>query len=322
MRRRNNPFPHRRAIWTGPYEYGQVCPKDAWKLSEDDSGSSKGSDGEGVENEEDTENENEKDEGDLDKEDNSQDPPDDVDPPNLTQAGGNYSNVIISSAALKATSSTQNSLARIVDQTGPLVEAIAPIAAAAAASSIMAGSQIIDPASPATSTFSRFHSPDPTSTKNAVDSLKRKNTKVKEQEGDYGGSLPATKAEKKEKIIKHAPPAALHLEVDAPELEGDGDIEPSAAADADEPEVEQEQEVDVENELEAVEVEEPSPDDDLEVELESDLQPAHRAEALDVLATIELKFALLRERVYVEKMEGLAWEEKLVNEGKRVTRHD
>jgi hypothetical protein len=49
--------------------------------------------------------------------------------------------------------------------------------------------------------------------------------------------------------------------------------------------------------------------------LESDLQPAHRAEALDVLATIELKFALLRERVYVEKMEGLAWEEKLVNEG-------
>ena len=35
----------------------------------------------------------------------------------------------------------------------------------------------------------------------------------------------------------------------------------------------------------------------------------------DVLATIELKFALLRERVYVEKMEGLAWEESLVAEG-------
>jgi hypothetical protein len=54
---------------------------------------------------------------------------------------------------------------------------------------------------------------------------------------------------------------------------------------------------------------------DLEVEVDSDLQPAHRAEALDVLATIELKFALLRERVYVEKMEGLAWEEVLVGDG-------
>ncbi|KAF9045519.1 hypothetical protein BJ165DRAFT_167867 [Panaeolus papilionaceus] len=48
---------------------------------------------------------------------------------------------------------------------------------------------------------------------------------------------------------------------------------------------------------------------------ESDLQPAHRAEALDVLANIELKFALLRERVYVEKMEELGWEERLVKEG-------
>ncbi|KAF8186351.1 Sds3-like-domain-containing protein [Pholiota molesta] len=53
-------------------------------------------------------------------------------------------------------------------------------------------------------------------------------------------------------------------------------------------------------------------DVDVEDHEESDLQPAHRAEALDVLATIELKFALLRERVYVEKMETLAWEEMLV----------
>jgi hypothetical protein len=64
-----------------------------------------------------------------------------------------------------------------------------------------------------------------------------------------------------------------------------------------------------------IEVDEASPDQDVEMELESDLQPAHRAEALDVLATIELKFALLRERVYVEKMECLAWEECLVGEG-------
>ena len=67
---------------------------------------------------------------------------------------------------------------------------------------------------------------------------------------------------------------------------------------------------------EDIDVDEASPDNDLEAELEADLQPAHRAEALDVLATIELKFALLRERLYVEKMESLAWEESLVMDGK------
>lgn len=329
-RMRTHGFRHRKIVprrsnWRrSSYVYARNCPpdeKNPWKFSEDEednSASSKGSDDEDVEDEEDTENENEKDEGDIDKEDNDRDPPaEDVDLSETTQVVGNYSNPIISSAALKATSSPPNSLARVGDQTGPLVEAIAPIAAAAAAMSIMAGSQVIDPASPSTYTFSR-HSPDPASTKNVADSLKKKNAKVKE--GDYDGSSAVPRAEKKEKILKHAPPA-LDTETDPPELEGDGDNEPSAAADADEPEVEQEQEVDVENELEAVEAEEPSPDDDLEVELESDLQPAHRAEALDVLATIELKFALLRERVYVEKMEGLAWEEKLVNEGQTFVRH-
>ncbi|GAW01632.1 hypothetical protein LENED_003237 [Lentinula edodes] len=47
-------------------------------------------------------------------------------------------------------------------------------------------------------------------------------------------------------------------------------------------------------------------------EEESDLQPAHRVEALDMLAIVELKFALLREKLYIEKMEELAWEESLV----------
>jgi hypothetical protein len=72
----------------------------------------------------------------------------------------------------------------------------------------------------------------------------------------------------------------------------------------------------VDQSAEDIEIDEPSHEDDPEAELESDLQPAHRAEALDVLATIELKFALLRERVYVEKMDILAWEEGLVDEGK------
>jgi len=56
-------------------------------------------------------------------------------------------------------------------------------------------------------------------------------------------------------------------------------------------------------------------DEEDDAELGADMQPAHRAEALDVLATIELKFALLREKLYVEKMEALAWEEALVANG-------
>ena len=55
--------------------------------------------------------------------------------------------------------------------------------------------------------------------------------------------------------------------------------------------------------------------DSPDMEMESDLLPVHRAEALDVLAQIELKFAQLRGRIYVEKMEDLAWEEALVAEG-------
>lgn len=66
----------------------------------------------------------------------------------------------------------------------------------------------------------------------------------------------------------------------------------------------------------AAPAEDQDPDlDPMDIDLDIDLQPAHRAEALDVLATIELKFALLRERVYVEKMEALAWEEGLVSVG-------
>ena len=59
----------------------------------------------------------------------------------------------------------------------------------------------------------------------------------------------------------------------------------------------------------------PLDEEECEGELEADMQPAHRAEALDVLAAIELKFALLREKLYVEKMEALAWEEALVANG-------
>jgi len=47
----------------------------------------------------------------------------------------------------------------------------------------------------------------------------------------------------------------------------------------------------------------------MDMEIDADLQPAHCAETLDVLAMIEFEFGLLRERVYVEYM---AWEEALV----------
>lgn len=86
------------------------------------------------------------------------------------------------------------------------------------------------------------------------------------------------------------PKPVLNLDVEAPD--DNADLEPSIDMDADDP-----------------------PEDSMEAELESDLQPAHRAEALDVLAILELKFALLRERVYVEKMDALAWEETLIAEG-------
>lgn len=95
----------------------------------------------------------------------------------------------------------------------------------------------------------------------------------------------------------------------SPEGEGDGDDDQDQ--DAETNEVENEQEIDNENGNEEENEEEPLPDGDLE-DQEIELQPAHRAEALNVLASIELKFATLRERVYVEKMEILAWEESMI----------
>ena len=50
-------------------------------------------------------------------------------------------------------------------------------------------------------------------------------------------------------------------------------------------------------------------------EADLDLQPAHRAEALDVLAQIELRFGLVREALYIEKMEELALEEAMILQG-------
>ena len=69
-------------------------------------------------------------------------------------------------------------------------------------------------------------------------------------------------------------------------------------------------------EPEDVEVEDAEVEDEVaDVETEADLQHEHCAKALDALATIKLKFALLREHVYVEKMEVLTREEALIENG-------
>ena len=94
----------------------------------------------------------------------------------------------------------------------------------------------------------------------------------------------------------------------------DSEAEPEPDA---EPEVEAEPEPEVE--IDPTEAGEAEVEAEVEQdETELDLQPAHRAEALDVLAQIELRYALLRERLYIEKMEDLAMEEAMVLQGKLI----
>ncbi|THH04307.1 hypothetical protein EW145_g5620, partial [Phellinidium pouzarii] len=150
---------------------------------------------------------------------------------------------------------------------------------APAGSSIMAGQQLIKTPSPSPST-----SPEP------------------EDDAGEGPTNGIVSRATPEKVVKMEP------------------TEPEAGADPD-------ADVDVDNENENDEDPEnadqpdpdvyPDPDVEAEVEAEAelDMQPAHRAEALDILAGIELRFALLREALYVEKMEELAVEEAMVLQG-------
>ena len=91
---------------------------------------------------------------------------------------------------------------------------------------------------------------------------------------------------------------------DVPSLSASPSLSPEDAPDGDAQEPE-------DIEVEDAEVEDKAAD----VETEADLQHEHHAKVLDALATIELKFALLRERVYVKKTEVLTWEEVLVENG-------
>jgi hypothetical protein len=76
-----------------------------------------------------------------------------------------------------------------------------------------------------------------------------------------------------------------------------------------EPELEEPEEAVAAEEEEEVEEEEEEDEEEEEPEAESDLQPPQRAEALDILGGLEIKFAHLRERLYVDKMEDAAMEE-------------
>jgi len=128
-----------------------------------------------------------------------------------------------------------------------------------------------------------------------------------EEEGEDG-----SQRDEEEQANGDEEPAEVDDEPVDPDAEIDGEEDQEQDPEVAEVENEQENEHEHENDLDEGENDEdPPPDGDLE-DQEIELQPAHRAEALDVLASIELKFALLRERVYVEKMETLAWEEAMI----------
>lgn len=121
---------------------------------------------------------------------------------------------------------------------------------------------------------------------------------------------PSTSPEPEDSRPLKDAPNANSAEGDAADKDGTEAIvvEQPETADID-PEVEPDVDADVEVDA----------DGDHEVEAEEaelELQPAHRAEALDVLAQIELRYALLREALYIEKMEDLAMEEAMVLQGK------
>ncbi|KAH9931475.1 uncharacterized protein B0H18DRAFT_1116280 [Fomitopsis serialis] len=192
----------------------------------------------------------------------------------------------------------ENAALMDVDQIVPPPPLVAPTPHTAAASSIMAGSTVVAPPSRSPSTSSSASGSPSSSRSPSPDAdADAPSDREPEPEHDVKGSRPSRKRRTRARGRKTRAEAAADRDLDA-----DGDADQAAGADGEDGDVGDVEEADLD-----------SPE--LEMELESDLQPAHRAEALDVLATIELKFALLRERLYVEKMEALAWEEALVAEG-------
>ncbi|KAI0089385.1 hypothetical protein BDY19DRAFT_992997 [Irpex rosettiformis] len=228
----------------------------------------------------------------LDSEDEAEDGGEDTPVPPAPSAIASILIPPTASAAVKATNDPEPTLTPMEVDTAPVPEQVSPIHAAAAASSIMAGSALISPPSPSPSNSSagspnhspassRSPTPEPLSDREPEPKRGAAKTRgAKAKGGRSARNKPRRKA-KVENVVEQDVEQESHL---ADAEDRDGDLED---IDADSP----------------------------EIDIELELQPAHRAEALDVLATIELKFALLRESVYVDKMENLAWEEALVTEG-------
>jgi hypothetical protein len=91
------------------------------------------------------------------------------------------------------------------------------------------------------------------------------------------------------------------------------DTEPVVAPVDEDAEVEVE--VEGEGEVEAISEDEEDEEAEDALEADTDLQPPQRAEALDILAGMEVKFAILRERIYIDKMEEIAAEEAMILNG-------
>jgi len=71
-------------------------------------------------------------------------------------------------------------------------------------------------------------------------------------------------------------------------------------------------EVEVEREGKGEAISEEAEDD---LQAETDLQAPQRAKALGILAGMEVKFAILREHIYIDKMEEIATKEAMILNG-------
>ncbi|KAI0681731.1 hypothetical protein C8Q76DRAFT_804470 [Earliella scabrosa] len=185
------------------------------------------------------------------------------------------------------------------DATMDVDDAVAPVLRSpVAAASIMAGASLIRP-------------PSPSSSQPSTPSVSRASSRFPSAEPEQEQDVPSEPEAEPEPERKAASGRGGRARKGKGRTRAPRRSRAAVAADPGEAEADADQ-------AELPEGEPIDPDDDVatpDLDLDSDMQPAHRAEALDVLAAIELKFALLRERLYVEKMDSLAWEESLIVAG-------
>ncbi|OBZ76494.1 hypothetical protein A0H81_03169 [Grifola frondosa] len=203
--------------------------------------------------------------------------------------------------AFDAADGEENGNGSMEVDTGPPSALLSPVAAAAASKSIMAGSGVIQPPStPSSASASRASSRSPSPEREAEPEVLSDREPEPEPEPERKRSGARTSRARKGKARTRTSRKSRAAAAADQGADVDADTEQAGAVDGDEGEGADMDDLDV-----------GTP----EMEIDADMQPAHRAEALDVLAAIELKFALLRERLYIEKMDVLAWEEALIAEG-------